>query len=492
MSLFGPATAKSAKMLLCLWEVDLLSRRTMLRRTLQACLAPLYLRGQALSAQTAKVTVNRASGSPMLLPPDFIGLGYEKSAAAKAGLLRTENTHYVNLIRNLHGGGVLRIGGIVADFSHYQAQGTSKATAKETVVTRADLEGFASFLRATGWTTIWSLNLGRDTLDDAVVEAKAVAEVFGNSLQAFELGNEVENYANGSVPLRPPPYTYETYHAEYTRWRSAILQAVPGARFAAPDTASSVEWVERMAADARGDVQLLTTHYYRGGQKQGTFDQLLHPDPRLQMELDRLRKASLTSGVPWRMCEASSFNGGGRPGVSDTLVGALWTLDFMLLLAANGCAGVNIETGENQLGFVSSYSPIQDDEHGLNTAAAPYYGMLAFEEAASACSQVIPLRIDARGANVTAYALGSQGLVKTAVIVNRESARDIQVDVSPLMIRHARVSRLTGPSFDSTTGVTFARAAVGADGRWKPGPSDPVASGQVAVRAMSAVVVRGS
>ena len=67
--------------------------------------------------------------------------------------------------------------------------------------------------------------------------------------------------------------------------------------------------------------------------------------------------------------------------MSDTMVGALWTLDYMLLLAQNGCAGVNIETGVNQLGFISPYSPIQDDLHGLNSAGVPYYGMLAFAEA---------------------------------------------------------------------------------------------------------------
>ena len=56
--------------------------------------------------------------------------------------------------------------------------------------------------------------------------------------------------------------------------------------------------------------------------------------------------------------------GGGRPGVSDTMAGALWVLDYMFTLAQYGCAGVNTETGVNQLDFISSYSPIGDDEHG--------------------------------------------------------------------------------------------------------------------------------
>ena len=55
-------------------------------------------------------------------------------------------------------------------------------------------------------------------------------------------------------------------------------------------------------------------------------------------------------------------------------------LDFIFTLASAGCAGVNIETGVNQLGFISSYSPIGDDEHGHYWAAPEYYGMLAFAQ----------------------------------------------------------------------------------------------------------------
>ena len=120
---------------------------------------------------------------------------------------------------------------------------------------------------------------------------------------------------------------------------------MPNARFAAPDTAGSVDWVESMAKDARGDVQLLTTHYYRNGQKQGSADQLMHPDPKLLDKMLRMRAAARLSSIPWRMCETNSFSGGGLPGVSDTLLGALWTLDFMAILAKYGCSGVNIRDG---------------------------------------------------------------------------------------------------------------------------------------------------
>jgi hypothetical protein len=124
---------------------------------------------------------------------------------------------------------------------------------------------------------------------------------------------------------------------------------------------------------------LLTHHYYREGQNpSSTIEKLLGVDPKLQPQLDKLRAASQSCGRPYRICEVNSFSGGGRPGVSDSMAAALWVLDYMFMLAANGCSGVNMETGVNHRDFISSYSPIGDDEHGHYTAKPEYYGMLAF------------------------------------------------------------------------------------------------------------------
>ena len=91
----------------------------------------------------------------------------------------------------------------------------------------------------------------------------------------------------------------------------------------------------------------------------------------------------------------NSFSGGGRPGVSDSFGAALWVLEYMFELASAGCAGVNMETGVNQRGFVSSYSPIGDDEKGHYRATPEFYGMLAFGQAGG--GRVIGCEVDARG-----------------------------------------------------------------------------------------------
>jgi hypothetical protein len=190
------------------------------------------------------------------------------------------------------------------------------------------------------------------------------------------------------------------------------------------------------------------------------------------------------------MCEANSFSGGGRPGVSDTFIGALWTLDFMLLLAQYGCSGVNMETGVNQLGFISSYSPIQDDGKGINSAGVPYYGMLAFTKAAAGCSQVMPVEAWTQNIDVTAYALGTHNKPRSTVVINRSRTRNATISLRETGIVRASALRLAAPSPESTNDITFGGVGVDAEGKWTAKSTEFIRSGMVSVPPMSAVVIR--
>lgn len=470
----------------------MLNRRAFLGNATGYCggLALGCWNGLRAGAKDLSIELKVAAKALTSLPRNFVGLGYEMSSVATPGLLSVKNRRYVNLMEGLGTAGVLRAGGIVADYTRYVAGGPSQWDRQNTVISRADLERLGALLAETGWRAIWSVNFAQGSREDAVNEARAVVEVLGDRLLALELGNEVENYGSGEKPFRRRPYDYETYRGEFRKWCAAIREAAPGIRFAAPDTAASVEWVERMARDADGEVQLLTTHYYRGGEKNGTVEQLLDPDPRLKDVLERLQRASNESGIPWRMCETNSFFGGGRPGVSDTLVGALWTLDYMLLLASVGCSGVNLETGVNQLGFVSSYSPIEDDLAGNNWAGAPYYGMLAFAQAARDCDQMFPVAMGVQDIRVTAYALGAGGEPRSVVVINRELSRDVRMSVMGLGRERMRAVRLLAPSAESKTGIRLGDSAVDVDGRWRPKREERIHSRMVTVPRMSAMILR--
>src|SRR5438477_3381412 len=79
------------------------------------------------------------------IAPDYMGLGYEISSVAVAGLLSAKNQAYVRLVRQLGAQGVIRIGGNTSDFSSYEANGQAKSLPKGTVTNEANLRELRSF-----------------------------------------------------------------------------------------------------------------------------------------------------------------------------------------------------------------------------------------------------------------------------------------------------------------------------------------------------------
>lgn len=406
------------------------------------------------------------------IPPDFTGLGYEISSVAKPHLLTAANSTYVQLVRTLGEQGVIRIGGNTSDFASFSAEGKAVSAPKDTVVNEAGLRDLGTFLDATGWKLIWGLNLGSGSEQQAVDEASAVATVAKDKLLAFEIGNET-NIFHGSGH-RPASYSYADYLAEYHRYKAAIRAKLPDAPFAGPDSAGATEWVTDFARDEGKDLKLLTDHYYRQGEKNptSTLSKLLVADPGLASMLKKLQAASLSSGVPYRICETNSFFGGGRPGVSDTFGAALWALDYMWVLASASASGLNMETGTNDLGFVSSYSPI-GEESGVYSAKPPYYGMLAFAYAGH--GQRVAVDLDAAGVNLTAYAtLGSDKRLRVTVI-NKDASQHAEMRFAPGgTAAQVTALRLTAPSLESKSGVTLGGSPVSENGHWEPGRLEPV------------------
>jgi hypothetical protein len=424
------------------------------------------------------------------MPAEFMGLGYEISSLATSGLLSASNGAYVELVRQLGTRGVIRVGGNTSDYSAFSTLATAVSAPKATVINARSLRDLAGFLRATGWSMIWGLNLGGGSIERAVEEARAVASTAGDRLLAFEIGNEPDLFVHEGHRRQ---YSYEDYLQEYRRYKAAIRAVLPSAAFAGPDAAIATDWVARFAADEGNDLRLLTHHYYREGQSpRSTMDKLLGPDPKLAAMLERMQEAGRTAEVPYRICETNSFSGGGRPGVSDTFAAALWALDYLCVLAWHGADGVNMETGVNQLGFISSYSPIADDEHGHYTAAPEYYGMLAFAEGCR--GERFAAHYDPGTTNLTAYATVDAMGAATAVIVNKDVSTDAEVRVAAgTKAGRARVMRLTAPSLESKGSVKLGSAAVGPDGRWRGRyESAPVANGgcSIHVPAASAAIVK--
>ena len=449
---------------------------------------------QSMDASSVRLTLDLTQ-TIAVIPPDFVGLGYEISSVARPGLLSQKNSVYVQLVRTLGARGVIRVGGNTSDYSMYSASGhqlSSPETGPGSIVNDSVLRDLGTFLEATGWKVIWGLNLGKGTVDAAIEEAKAVLAATEPNLYAFEIGNEPDLFSRNEVH-RKEGYDYNDYLREYRKFRDALRNELPGIPLAGPDVAVATSWVTSFAKAEGSDVKLLTQHYYREGQNPtSSLDKLLHFDPKLAPMLAELNSASKSSGVPYRICETNSFSGGGKPGVSDSFASALWVLDFMYKLAAAGCAGVNMETGVNQKGFISSYSPIGDDERGHYTATPEFYGMLAFVR--SGVGELIGSHLDAGNRNLGAYVTKQGGDQIRLTLINKEDAFDAIVSIDgAASFKKGFVLRLSAPSLESRTGVLFGGAVVNPEGAWHSINSQEIRGSEgklrVSLPAASAAVV---
>jgi len=402
-----------------------------------------------------------------VIPSDFIGLGYEISSVARRGLLSGRNRAYVQLVRGLGAKGVIRVGGNTSDYSTFSPDGQPVSAPKATVVNEAVIEDMGGFLNATGWKLIWGLNLGRGTLQQAVAEAQVVAASAKDKLLALEIGNEPDLFDKAH---RPQGYRYAQYHEEYRRYRDAIRAKLPNIPFAGPDAAVNTDWVTQFAADEGRDIKLLTHHYYAEGPPENpasTIQNLLRGDERLTRILALCRSASRSVNLPYRVCETNSCFGGGKPGVSDAFASALWGLDFLFTLAAADASGANLETGVNHRGFISSYSPIGDDEHGNYSASPLYYGMLAFAKASR--GRRVNVQYDAANVNLKAYAVLGRDQRLSVTLINKEASRDVEVSiVGTRLFARGSLLRLAAPSLESKEEVTLGGSVVATDGQWTP------------------------
>jgi hypothetical protein len=415
------------------------------------------------------------------IPADFIGLGYEVLSVSERGLLAASNQSYVQFVRTLGPTGSIRIGGNTSDYASWSPDGPAVSSPQATVVDRRALDDLGTFLRATGWRLIWGLNLGRGSVGEAVDEAMAVASSVGDRLLAFEIGNEPDLFAGIH---RPADYSYADYYSEYNRYKNAIRDKLRNAPFAGPDVIVHSDWLEQFAATEASDLQLLTHHYYAEGppdNPDSTVENLLKPNPILTDVLGKLEAASRKAGLAFRICEANSCFGGGKPGVSDTMAAALWGLDFLFTLAESNSAGVNFETGVNHLGFLSLYTPIGVDSTDKYRATPLYYGMLAFALASRGTR--VHLTLDNAGLNITAYAVRSDHGEIYLTLVNKEANRDACVRATCPGIENASVLRLTSPSLQSVDNVVLGGSAMGSDGKWSPNASEParVVDGEIEI-----------
>jgi hypothetical protein len=128
-----------------------------------------------------------------------------------------------------------------------------------------------------------------------------------------------------------------------------------------------------------------------------------------------------------RVDEMNSVTGGGRAGVSDTFASALWALDTCFELAQAGVQGVNFHT------FPTAAYALFSGPQGANWFVHPeYYGLLTFEHAAPAGSQLLsvtPQPASSGGPNVKVWATHATDGKTRLTLINKD-AQDFDVQLS--------------------------------------------------------------
>ena len=168
--------------------------------------------GQRVSGQTGPEPLDATltvGSSGQTVAPDFIGLSYENMQLEDPAFFSRTNRGLVEQFRNLSARGVLRLGGNTSEFEWWKASNTDQPPNRNLVlkdgsrpasyiyaITPETIRQLDGFLRATGWSCIYGLNLGYGTPETVIPEARFVFETLGPRLKYFQIGNEVDQFTN--------------------------------------------------------------------------------------------------------------------------------------------------------------------------------------------------------------------------------------------------------------------------------------------------------
>lgn len=429
------------------------------------------------AAESVPATIVVDTAKPgIAIPADFLGISYEKNALVEPHFQASNNT-LVNLHRNL-GAGTLRLGGNKVELTHWQAEAAASLdkTTGLAVIGRTTLDDLYGFLKLTDWKCLHGINLASNQPAASADEAAYALKIGATSVLAFEVGNEPNLYPNHD--LRKKGYDCPAYLPEAAAAIKVIRARNPGILLAGPATARRTDhWFEDAVTGLKGQLEIATSHTYAlSGGSTNPLSPNFPSMPNLLLPATMAKDVAMVkghqlaakaAGMRYRLAECNSVSNGGRTGVSDTFVSALWATDFLFNVAEQGVDGVNFHCNLKP----GSYSPVSWSKTESSYVVHPlYYAMLVFKEAGR--GKVLPASVKS-AANVTAHAtLGIDGKIRV-LLTNKDLTHGVVAHVATGRTKGS-VMRLLSPAADAKSGITFAGAATDADGKWAAKASEPV------------------
>jgi hypothetical protein len=381
-------------------------------------------------------------------------------------LFSPTNAQLITLFRNM-GLRNLRIGGGTVDGR------------KAARLTHADIDNLFAFARAADLKVIFSLPLLNGNIAADIATARYVCQNNRSQLEWLAIGNEPDE-----PPYLYPPFgkgpdptitNYATYLPHWQKFAAAVTNALPGMKFAAPDTGGS-KWNTNFADNesSSGLVSLFTTHDYFGGHWEGqtsdtAVSNMLSPrwvDKLYPKELNAQSQV-IADGYPFRLTELNDYLGGVKH-ASDAYAAALWALDAMHWWAAHGAAGVNFHNNEWLL----------TDTVYLNRRSHSFqihpkgYGIKAFDLGGHGRADPLTMT-NTNNLNLTAYAVADPTNLYVTLI-NKEygsGGRNASVDLDLKGFAPGDVSVMSltvaGRDVEAARGVTLGGASITNNAPWQ-------------------------
>jgi hypothetical protein len=454
----------------------MLTRRRFIATT-AGTIAAARLHAQGQSKVRVVLAIPVAATGPHM-PIDFVGLSYEVQQLRDPSFFSGQNNGLIREFKALSSTGVLRLGGNTSEFAYWNPNPGSpepehprvrevagEPKAQFYAVTPEAIRNLAEFLQATGWTCLYGIGMGTNTPARASEEAVFVAETLGDHLEYFQIGNEADLFDRH---LRDPKtWSAKTYLEEWLAIARAIAARVPAAKFGMPDVAGAVSWLTEIA-DQWPSVQnpphvtTLTHHYYFGGpatNPEVNIPNLLKPATmqKVQNTANIASAAASKMGARVRMTEGNTCYRGGKPGVSDVFAAALWSADYSLVLASNDYSGVNLHggTGKSVANSVGGSLPgdslleakgetpeqIAAHPHPFYTPIGTFGSDYMLEPVAyglkfagsfgggTLLKTEFSTKLQDAGVNATAYAAKLPGGHTSVIILNKDAATDLEVEL---------------------------------------------------------------
>ncbi|GKZ86188.1 hypothetical protein AnigIFM56816_001240 [Aspergillus niger] len=350
-------------------------------------------------------------------------------------------------------------------------------------------------------------------LDQCVLEANAAYKTMGNSLYAFEIGNEVDGWGNGKH--REGNWTVQRYVNQWNEFATAISRNLTGENaarlfqgcaFEAPRHINErTDWnVENAELDGMhpDKTKTVSDHEYMGANCHytgagPTIEDTLFDRTNMLSRVwyhDYLGNATAKSGIKYVIGETNSISCQGAFNISDVMASAVWAVDYVMYLSSLKVSRVHFHMGTRYR--YSPWQPIVYNDSAPHVNPM-YYGNL-FNAAVFAGGNK-QTEVLVNETNFGAYAVYKSGSLDAIVAVNLNIwnstldpvARPYTALALPEIWKDAKVSRLTSPGVDIAGNITFAGQYVDENARIVGQKIyDKVTGGKVLVGAGEAILVQ--